>query len=118
MIVRMPSGCNNQALAHIRHRCAGTMDSHWPLIWQGIPTYPSYQRDSRDEAGEEAVHHNEELQQFWMGVEGWLRQRVSEGKDNYCTDVVFVPAVPFEKVHIFLLFQEYINAMSMFAHIQ
>jgi hypothetical protein len=83
-----------------------------------MPTYPSSQRDSSDEAGEEAANHEEEPQQFWMSVEGWLRQRVSEGKDNYCTDVVFVPAVPSEKVHIYCLFQEYINAMSMFAHIQ
>jgi hypothetical protein len=27
---------------------------------------------------------------FWTGVEGWLRQRVSDGKDNSCNEIVFI----------------------------
>jgi hypothetical protein len=32
-------------------------------------------------------------QLFWTGAEGWLRQRVSDGKDNYYSKVTFVSAV-------------------------
>ncbi len=33
----------------------------------------------RDEAGMEAAHQEEETTAFLMGVEGWLKQRVSDG---------------------------------------
>ncbi len=30
---------------------------------------------------------------FWTSVEGFLRQRVSERRDNFCSDIVFVPTL-------------------------
>ncbi len=36
----------------------------------------------RNEAGLEAVHRRRGPRLFWRGVEGWLRQSVSGGKDN------------------------------------
>jgi hypothetical protein len=27
---------------------------------------------------------------FWMNVKGWLRQRDSFRKDNYCSEIIFV----------------------------
>jgi hypothetical protein len=29
-------------------------------------------------------------QLFWMEVEGWQRQRVSEGKDHFCREVILM----------------------------
>jgi hypothetical protein len=30
---------------------------------------------------------------FWTGAEGWLRQRVSEGKENFHGGTIFVPTL-------------------------
>jgi hypothetical protein len=41
---------------------------------------------------------------FQTGIEGWLRQRVSDGRDSYYCDIVFVPTLSsFGKVHVFLV---------------
>ncbi len=45
---------------------------------------PAISRGSRDEAGNEEAHQRKRPGLFWMGGEGWLRQRVSDGKENYC----------------------------------
>jgi hypothetical protein len=39
----------------------------------------------------EAAHQKEETTAILMVVEGWLRQRVSDGRDNYCSEIVLVP---------------------------
>jgi hypothetical protein len=68
----MPSRCNDRALAQIKLVYAGTMNIPRPNIWQGSPIYPSFQGNSRDEAGKEADHLRRKPWLFWMSVEGWL----------------------------------------------
>jgi hypothetical protein len=41
----------------------------------------------------EAAHWNEETTAILMVEEGWLRQRVSDGRDNNCSEIVLVPVL-------------------------
>jgi hypothetical protein len=77
-----------RALAHIEQVCTE------------MPDNPKSQGGSRDQAGEEEAHQEERPRLFWTGVEGWLRQRVSDGKDNYCSKVMVAPTVLSCKVYV------------------
>jgi hypothetical protein len=84
IMVLLSSQCNDWALAHIERECTGTRDMLWPHMGQGMPARPSSQRGSRDEASAGMAHEEEETMTFWRGIEGWLRQRVGDGRDNFC----------------------------------
>jgi hypothetical protein len=58
-----------------------------------MPDYPSSHGDSRDEASKEAAHQEEDTTSILDGEEGWLRQRVSDGEDNCCCEIVLVPTM-------------------------
>jgi hypothetical protein len=44
-----------------------------------------------------AAHQQEETLAFWTGVEDWLREKVSNGRDNHCSKILFVFVLPGNK---------------------
>jgi hypothetical protein len=63
---------------------------------------------SRDEESMEVAIRRRRPRLFWMLVEGWLRQRVRDGRDDFDSDVVFVATeLSYKNVNVFFFFQEY-----------
>jgi hypothetical protein len=57
-------------------------------------------------------------QPLWTGVEGWLRQSVSDGRDpKFRSDIVFCACPVIMKSTDFFLFQEKITATAKHAYI-
>jgi hypothetical protein len=51
----------------------------------------------------EAAHQEEETTRlFWTGVEGCLSWTLSEGRDNFCSGLVFVSTQSLQKYMFFL----------------
>ncbi len=94
--VLLSSQCNDQALAHIERARASTLDTPWLRIWQNMLAYPI----SKGAVGMRLAQRQPiRRRRPWLqtGVKGWMRQRVSDGRDNFCSDIVLCPPCNFMK---------------------
>jgi hypothetical protein len=81
----------------------------WTHIWQDTSSaHPYSQRDSGDEASRGASPSGGGDHDY-SGQVGWLRQRVSDGRDSFCSDIAFVLALLSTKKYMSLLLVSEIN---------
>jgi hypothetical protein len=85
---------------HLARECQPT----WALKW-AIGLRQAWRQPSR----------RRRLRLFCMGVEGWLRQSVCAERDNFCSDIVFVPTLWYRKseCHFFLFQDKPLRQLSM-----
>jgi hypothetical protein len=79
--------------AHVKGACAGAQDMFWSHTWQETPGHLAHKRAI---GLRQALRQPIRRKRPWllsMGVGRWLRQRVSDGKDNFCADLIFAPTL-------------------------
>jgi hypothetical protein len=73
-------------MAHIGQVHGGAMKVSHTHIWHTMPADPSSWGSVG--MGQRQPRRRRRPQLLWTGVEGWLRQRASDGKENHCIEIV------------------------------
>jgi hypothetical protein len=76
---------------HIEQVFAGAWDKLCPTSSKRSHPTQAIEGDSRGEANVEAAHQGEKTMIILDGCRGWLRQTVSDGREHFSSDIVFVP---------------------------